>query len=294
MIDTLRVDIEAHDWKGVPASGWRSVEAKGAKLLLDGSREEFTSLLYQHEESGLRIGGSVQNPRWVEVSLPKLIHGSNGILLKESECERSTSLLRDLVEQCVVAPNYCVGASRIDLVGQFDGKLQEWNSALRRVPHEKVRRPGLEFFNSGLVWPGKYMHARLYDKGLEQTGKPSNVVRLEFQTRSGVIPKNVVGPGARINYSAAYRAYSRFCRGFVPRRVPKITKIAELLAWCELCSFEYNGLTPTESYLAGLKPRQQRNIRQALSKIRLAYFNIDWDELVPASGSPRFVDYEAA
>jgi hypothetical protein len=145
-----------------------------------------------------------------------------------------------------------------------------------------------------MVWPGKHLHARLYDKGLEQTGKPSNVVRLEFQTRSGMIPKGILKPGLRVDYAAAYRAYRTFCRGFAPRKVAKVSRVVELLAWCDLHRFQHDGMTPTELFLTGISPRQQRRIRQALSEIRLRYFNIDWEQLVPAKGSPRFVDYQDA
>lgn len=292
MIDTLRVRLEAKDWKEAP-SGWKASHNSGTNLLLDGTEEQFSSTLYQHEETGLRIGGSAQCPRWAEISLPKLIHGSNGILLKESECDRSARLLRGLIEQSVNAPEYLEPA-RIDLVGQFAGDLREWNSALRRVPHNKVRRAGLEFFDSGLVWPGKYLHARLYDKGLEQSGKPSNVVRLEFQTRSGVIPQGVVSAGLKINYGTGYKSYRRFCTGFAPRTVPKVTKVVELLAWCESCDFKFEGLTPAEVYFASFSIRQQRRLRRALAEVRLRYFKIDWEKLVPSSGAAPFVDFEEA
>jgi hypothetical protein len=291
MIDTIRVRLEGRDWKEVP-SGWKGSFSKKhiCDMVSSEGNQDSTNAMFEHEESGLRVGGTLELPKWAEVSLPRLVYGTNGKLLREEDSKASMGALRDLVSTVVRDP-VLLDASRLDLVGQFSGDLRQWNSALRRVPHKQVRRPGLEFFDSGLVWPGKYLHVRLYDKGLEQTRKPSSVVRLEFQTRSSLIPSSVCSAGL-LDYAAAYQAYRKLCMGFAPRMVPKIQGLVDLLSWCEKCRFSNDGMTPTELYLAGLSLRHQRRIRAAVADAKLRYFRINWDELVPPSGNPPFVDFE--
>lgn len=295
MIDTIRLKLLSVDgWKD-PGSGWSF--QRGEKLMQDaesGGPVETSYRMFQHEESGFRIGGSDSAPRWAEVSLPRLVYGSNGILLKQEDCASASAAVRDLVHMCVQKPEF-QGVSRLDLVGQFQGDLRQWNEGLRRVPHRRVRRSGLEFFDSGLVWPGKKLHVRLYDKGLEQTGKRSSCVRLEFQARDKLIPA-CCGPenGLSIDYEGAYAAYRRFCLGFNPKVVPVIGKLVDLLSWCNLCGFEHDGMTPTEMYLRALSDRQQRRLRAQLSAVELRYFEIDWNRLVPESGDAPFIDFAEA
>lgn len=295
MIDTIRLNmLSVEGWKD-PGPGWSF--QRGEKLLQDAESSgpvETSYRVYKHEETGLRVGGSDVSPRWAEVSLPHLVYGSNGILLKERDCAAASAAVRDLVHECVRDPGW-EGVSRLDLVGQFQGDLRQWNEALRRIPHRRVRRSGLEFFDSGMVWPGKNLHVRLYDKGLEQTGKRSSCVRLEFQARGKLIPACCSSEdGLSIDYEGAYGAYRRFCLGFNPKVVPIIGKLVDLFAWCNQCGFQHEGMTPTEMYLRGLSARHERRIRAQLLSSKLRYFRIDWDRLVPEMGDAPFIDFVEA
>lgn len=296
MIDTVRIGLLGlGGWQQAPSSSWTF--SSGRKLVqegIEGASVETSYRMFQHEASGLRVGGGEESPRWVEVSLPRLVYGSNGILLKESDCAVAAERVQELVSQCVSRPQF-LELSRVDLVGQFSGDLRQWNEAFRRVPHQRIRRTGLEFFDSGLVWPGKHLHVRLYDKGLEQLGRRSNCVRLEFQTRGKLVPHSVLNADRlKIDYHKAYESFRKLCLGFSPKVVPIIGKIADLLAWCNACGFQNDGMTPTELYLRSLSHRQQRRLRAQLSLVELRHFRIDWDSLVPESAPPSFVDFEEA
>jgi hypothetical protein len=288
MIDTLRIRLEGRDWKIGASASWKA-SFSTRREIRENEQVESGGVLCEHEETGLRVGGPLL-PSWAECSLPKLLFGHNGKLLREEHCEAAMTRLRGLVGEVVKGAEFGE-ASRLDLTGQFAGELRDWNAGLRRVTHKQVRRTGLEFFDSGLVWPGKYLHARLYDKGLEQSGTPGHVVRLEFQTRAGLIPGGVVTAG-KIDYGAAYQAYRRFCKGFSPRSVPRIKKLVDLLVWCEQSGFSRDGMTPTELLLASMSVRHQRRVRASIAETQLQHFNIDWDRLVPPVGNPAFVDYE--
>jgi hypothetical protein len=285
--DTVRFSLDGSghwtDSHDLP-EGWSNTDA----LFIEGN-EVRRSRIRQHDATGLRIGGPPEGALWVEASLPRLVHPVNGILLKPDELPSAVASLKALVKQA--AETSTLGdLTRCDLALNFLIEPSLAIRSLRGISHPRIRRAGKEFFDSGLDWPGHKVHARLYDKGLEQNGVRGGPMRLEFQLR-GKSALPAVWNGTSLDASIAHQSYRRLALGFQPRPLAAPTSVIEFLAWLHESGVEIDGVRPLEVFIAMKAcPRYRRRLRAKVLRAKAGQFVLDLDSLLPVEGFPDFHD----
>lgn len=232
-----------------------------------------------HPDSGLRVYGTEGMATTLEVSLPRLLFGSNGILLRFSDINTAYWAALDLASQVVEEINP-EKLYRIDLVHHFQGWISDYIAALKGLKHRKVRRRCCEFFESSLEWPGKDIFIRLYDKKLELEKQAGPIQRLEFQLRNAAI-ENVWSWESGFDSEMLYKQYRRLCSGFVTRTVPKISSTTDLLCFLRQNSVLVGGIDPVERYLAGKSKRTRYRVESDMSGIRLSFFEATFLDYLP-------------
>jgi hypothetical protein len=244
--------------------------------------------MLQEPASGLRIGGDHAAPAWLEVSLPRVVHPSNGYLLRPEQTPAAVAAVRDML--ATVAPGATLGdPTRLDLVAHLPIYPPDAIDSFRDLPHPKVRRRSREFFGSGLEWPGDGVHVRLYDKSLEQNGVRGDVTRLEFQLRRRkYLPS--CWDGVNFDSLGLHHCYRRLALAFEPRRLVRPRGVSELLAWLTLEGVVVNGQRPLDAYLAGRSERQRRRILRAIQAAQVRYVALELDAMLPLGTWPEWID----
>ena len=289
-LDTVRFDLFPAPWGNEVPRGWRDLqggrrETRGAEITATAYR------ILQHEESGLRVGGTPSEPEWLEVSLPRLLHETNGILLKPEEVPAAVERMRGLLAD-VVPATALSDLTRADLVNHFRFRPEDVIQAMRGLPHPKVRTKGREFFGTGLEWPGSKVHIRFYDKRAEQDGVPGDIMRLEFQLR-GRKHLPAIWDGASFDCATLHGYYRRLVLQFEPRKLARPSDLAGFLAWLDRSGILVEEQRPLEVYLS---LKSNAKYRQRLSaKVRAALVPelvLDFNRLLPAGGWPVWIDFE--
>lgn len=275
MIDTVRFKLFASPFKSTPF-GW---EVKEGTWISDIDGEVISWKQCQHKETGLRLYGTEGMAQSLEVSLPKVMHGCNGILLRLKEINTAYRAALDLATEAVMRPDP-ESITRYDLVLHFHGPACDYLASLRGLKHKKVRNRCCEFFGSGLEWPGRYVHIRLYDKKLELEGSPGMVQRLEFQLR-GSSMRDVWSSRSGFDPESCYKQYRDLCDGFASRSVPRFGSVNDLLAFLLKNEVVVNGVDPVERYLACRSNRQRYRINKDLNSVRLDYFSANFTDNLP-------------
>lgn len=286
MIDTVRVKLAPCSWRPYAEidNGWDIRESdtqtrKWQRTTAESVENAESGLLLNHRESGLRVGGTAENPKWMEVSLPKLYKGKNGILL-ENDKDISGAFIA-AYEKCleVIMPGarvsffteLFVAISRLDLCWQFEGDIDAWVQAFRLQGHPNVRRPTVTHAGSGLVFPGVGLHIRIYDKRKEQVRRKGDVVRVECQLRNPKLKEyglagfdeSFLGGFARL-----WSIFKDIVYKFNPGDLHQVSNLAELLALLEADNVRVGEQSPFEIWAAGKHrssvSRMRRMMRDAL------------------------------
>jgi hypothetical protein len=224
----------------------------------------------------------------VETSLPRLLHPSNGILLKPSEMPASVSRLRNLL--ALAAPDAALGQmTRADLVLHFRMDPDDAIQAFRGIPHPKVRRAAREFFGTGLEWPGDHVHIRFYDKLREMEQRRGDIMRLEFQLR-GRKQLPAIWDGSAFDMVTAHLFYRRLALGFEPRSLSRPSDLVGFLAWLERNAGTVKGQRPLDVYLAMKKPEYGRQLRASVRRASVPELVLDFRELLEPDSLPDFID----
>jgi hypothetical protein len=185
--------------------------------------------------------------------------------------------------------------TRVDLVWQFRGDPAAFIMAHRNCRHRSIRKEAGSFNNNSLFWQGAEMRVSMYDKVLEQTRKPGDVVRVEVQLR-GTRLKNALGDGEKVpglDLALCYSAYREILLGFAPATLPKIGSVAELLALAERHNWTADGVRAFDLWAHQKSARQVARVRQQMAALRPEIHQIDWAALLPSESLPPIVDTEA-
>lgn len=276
MLDTVKIALAPASFKvGIP-NAW---ELKKGNRWDDSGQVSWK--LCQHKESGLRVFESIGHncSLTVEVSLPRLLYGSNGYLLRADDVNKAYFKALDIVSN-VVGRVQVDKLNRVDLVHHFRGEAWEYTQALHGLGHKMVRRKQVAYFDSGLEWPGKNMHLRLYDKSAEMYKQPGMVQRLEAQLRGDKIDRVSLSDQG-FDAANLYDYYRDICAGFRSRRLPRVGSVEALLVWMKQEQVLISGVDPVERYLAYKSTRTQRRIRQSLNSASLDYFDANFLQHLP-------------
>lgn len=258
---------------------------------------EIETDVYEHLESGLRVSGSDGEVTKMEVSLPRLLHGTNAKLIKsERELDDALSQALALVRQFAVPTTmekFWFG--RADLVWQFRGNPSDFIKAHWHLRHKRVRRETGHYDGQSLYWPGCGFRVRMYDKGLEQTGKPSDVVRVEVQLRGKRLRQlfGVQEAGlTALDFAQCYSVYRRILLEFDPKPLTEIHGLTELLAIGEKAGWSYQGISAFDLWARRKNPRHAKAVKRKVAKVVLHDSTIKWHDLLPEDGPPPAVELE--
>ncbi len=291
MIDTVRF-FRPHQLYNQPLPpGWSTSSFSHSSHTRPDPRH---GVRYHHEASGLTASGDGGEIKTLTVSLPHLLHGSNGYLIKsQAEIHAATQRMDVLLSEVGRALNPGYRFSRVDLVWQFALDPERVIQAHRYTRHTRIRRNAGRWENESLFWEGSLISVKIYDKCREQFKRPGNVTRIEFQLHGKVL-NQLLGDGfgkvTQLDFNQAYQAYRELTLGFCPADVPQGGSIAELLAIGEAAGWSHNGQSQFDIYTTGMNAEYKRTLQRQVAALRPKYFKLDWAALMPVDGPPAPVD----
>lgn len=294
MIDTVRLKVLG-PWKsgGVP-SGWLVTE--GAKVDSGSGRiSNFRAIC--EARTGFRITGNALEATAVEVSLPRLLHGSNGALLKSEEEVREAfgkmgARMRSVID---LGADYQPALTRLDAAWncEIDGGVRTVIRSVENARHANVRRATVVYKGESIHWPGTNCRIRIYDKGKEVLGRESNVVRFEAQFRDKwVRPFNEHPEGMG---HAAYAALRVAVCKLQAVEEPRFGSLAALFAYMEQDGIrDSQGRDVLAIYKAGLSRSARYRIEAQIRAARVAFAKVVFADLFPVEHLPPVVEIKEA
>ncbi len=264
----------------------------------DGTPLQKYKRMLSHEETGLRVGGDLEFASWLEVSLPRVLLGCNGLMIAtEDQLVEAIAKTLQLVETvCEPMLNgHDPRCTRLDLVGQFLVEPQDMLTAHREGTHPRIRGRKSYYEGESLHFVGKERHLRIYDKVKEMNGKPGHVTRVEWQLRGDAMRhdmnRDFIGL-KNLTIEDCYAAYRRLCLELVPTSLPVDSTLYDILAAAGREGTKLRNLALFDFWARGKHPKTVRRVRREVAKRRESTFSIDWYKLLPAEfGEFHCVDY---
>jgi hypothetical protein len=246
--------------------------------------------------SGYRGYGERDQINYHRASLPRLIHGDNGHLIKnQAELDAALDLLCSKAGQLGTSCTTDSRFTRVDLVWQFKGDPAQFIQAHRVGRHPRIYSDPIRYEARSLALKGSELRISIYDKRLEQCGLNGDVVRVEVQLK-GRLLREQLGDGdavTHLDFNACYQAYRRILLGFIPAPIPIVSNIASFLARAEQEGWQSGGVPAFDLYTANMSDRNIRRLKQDMARVRAAVHKIDWAQLLPADGPPPVVELPA-
>jgi hypothetical protein len=254
-----------------------------------------TSISYDDPDTGYHAYGEDGSIRYHRASLPRLLHGQNGNLIKDQvELDRALELLHAKSDEIGNLARSGYHFTRVDLVWQFRGDPARFILAHRHARHPRLRGDPVLYEARSLALEGSEMRIDIYDKTREQFKRNGDIVRVEVQLR-GERLKEELGAGNRVtklDFGDCYTAYRRIMLGFCPAAIPDVGTIGHFLAIGEREDWQAEGIPAFEIYTADLSDRQRRRLQKQMAAARPTVHQIDWAQLLPADGPPKPVDLD--
>lgn len=298
MLDTVKFHLSGLFKESIPA-GWSDTINRSLK---DGRPDNYRFLV--HEESGVRVSGSPEVVTFCEASLPRALHGNNGILLRDQgQIHSSVGRVLDIASQVVRDPSE--GAmTRLDCVWQYRGNPSAWVVGLGSARHPDIRKEPRVFFGQSVEWVGSMQVLRIYDKLLEQTGKPGgDVVRVEAQFRGKVVKEwGRLAFGSRVvsevDWGGCWRAYRETVGALPAFKVwePDKMTLMDFVAFVGAQRFQwmgedFGGKRMVDFLLSKKSRAQQYRIRRHIaSAMRDGLVSMSAADILPPDGPPEVVD----
>ncbi|MCG3777124.1 MAG: hypothetical protein JW395_4000 [Nitrospira sp.] len=307
MLDTIRLkpnrlfhqDITDH----LP-DGWKSADTLyNRSVTRNSGTAGCNRILLTHKLTGMRVGGSRSTATWLEVSLPRLLHGHNGRLIaNQKELDDALAKLNNLVGQvCLPAINKAEDKfTRVDLVLQFRDNPAAFKAAHRNCRHSWIRREAGEYDGESIYWKGADMTVRIYDKQLEQRGQPGNIVRVEVELRREALKKAFFGMRdspefewrelTSLSFGRCYEVYREIMCGFRPARLRRMSSMAEFLAMADQAGWKWEGVPAFDLWRIDKCAHHVRRVRKEMARLRPHIHHIDWEVLLPEDEFPPLVE----
>lgn len=299
MVDTIRMKVLLPVTTRTAPKGWMRRGSTTLKAdALDGMLDRHDGLRFEHEHTGLMMGGRAPFLSWLQVSLARLLFGHNGRLISsESELRAAFDRLVELLSE--ICDPILEGATftRADLVWQFSGLFAHFANAYRTAKFKGVRKEGGGYERESMFWKGSAMHLRIYDKVRQITKKqPGNVLRVEIQLHNPKF-KKLLGDGeavTELSFQRCFNVYRKLMQGFAPTKIPSASTIAELFVMADLDGYKPQGKSQSqfEYWAAKHSPRQVSRMRQQMAAVRLETFEHDFFKLFPKEGLPPIVEVD--
>jgi hypothetical protein len=267
------------------------------------------TLIGTHNASGIYVRGLPWEIRSWTASLPRVLHGFNGIQIK-SDTEQAAavqgvySLLSEISEPTGLAETF----RRVDIalnLAHPDPQLLV--QALRNARHPRIRRETQCYANGNLRYPGTELVFTAYWKrppvktGAKQKAwNTPRVLRLEIQLKKADKIAEVLSleeppifqlPPTR----AIYTAFRDFMMGFPPSlHGTGRCEMASLMALCEANKVTLpGGESVSEWHRRSVKPSAHSSMRRKVASLTQTFLGVDWSQLLPENAFPQTVDVRA-
>ena len=306
MLDTVRGKL-TRQWKEniheqIP-SGWKI--KKGTMEGKDGTTLEIMTCV--HEESGMYVKGDYELSHICQVSLPRLYFGDNTELIKNQD-DLDIALDKMRLTLSEVIDGYAwLQWTRLDLVWNHKGRIDEFITALSCSRHPKVRSAVRIYKGESITWAGKKVIIQVYDK-LKEKGSIATlpkdgdtIVRSEVRNyvgRSNTKDEKqdlvarlctpVMG-GMKPVFEKCYQYYREMMIQLSPKSVPEMKSKSNIdfLAYLYANNLSDNqGMDLTDLYLSGKSRASQYRIRRELKAHILRYKFINYRQLLPKETTP--------
>jgi hypothetical protein len=283
VIDTVRFRQPRHMRESASRRNWNIVSVAREIISPDGwEDEQLQGVRGFHKKYGIRFFGSRDQIISVEASLPRILYGHNGKLLRsQADINAALRNLDRLLDAISHRPEGSRCFTRVDLVWHVPGSCKEFILAHQNVRHPRVRKATCIYQNESITWRGAAFNLLLYDKLQKEQGQPGDFVRVEAQLRKHMLDEFFEQSGHALDFGQCYRHLRRLVLQLEPAAMTRVSSIAELLAACIRNNCSENGVSLAESYLQARTMRRQRDLRREIASIRVESRSIDWSALLP-------------
>ena len=306
MLDTVRGKITSPWVENIhesPPDGWKV--KKGTMEGKDGQILEILSCV--HEASGMYVKGDYAVSHIAQVSLPRLYHGDNTELLRdEDELNVALDKMKLTLLQ-VVQFSRLPEWTRLDLVWNHKGRIDDFITALSCSKHPKVRSAVRVYKGESITWGGKKITIQVYDK-LKEKGsifpKPtdgSTIVRSEVRnyvsrSAAGDDRKDLIMMlctpelgGMRPVFDKCYKYYREIMVQLSPKEIPEIATRSpiDFIAYLHANNLKDNqGMDLVDLYLSGKSRASRYRIQRELKSRILRHNFISYRQLLPEEAPP--------
>ncbi len=286
MVDTVRAEYFGR-WREIRPEGWTVIESRRTISGMDGTPIQKAGRMMTQEETGFRIGGTSEYASWFEVSLPRVLFGNNGIMIRTQEqlddsIKKTREMAASVCEPALIGEN--PSCTRLDLVGQFLIEPRDMMVAHRETNHPRIRGRKSYYEGESLHFVGKERHCRIYDKMREMQGKPGHVTRVEWQLRGEAMRHDMKRDCValkNLGIEECYDAYRRLCVEFQPKSLPAVSAVYDILAMGVREGVMIGGIPLFDCWARGKHPKTARRVRNEIAKRRVETFAVDWAKLLP-------------
>jgi hypothetical protein len=257
MIDCIRLVISKWDanvsgpgWldrESIDLNRWAVVVTTKLSAVRGGSAPIETQwYCFTEKSTGMRITGPVEwGPTDIEVSLPRLLWGENGRLIRtQAELNEATDQIDEKLSWISPKTTFVIlKLSHVELTWHFAGSPVAWVPFYALMKHPRIESlphawraeyipadfcinpapasilrhlaQAVSFTPTSVTWSGERVKIKLYDKvaqmGLSQKLAP--VMRLEF-TLFDTLAKGLLTHDGHLDFERCYQRYREFASGF--------------------------------------------------------------------------------
>lgn len=283
MIDTVQYRQPRYLRESASRRNWNIETVMREVIDSDGLEDEqLRRVRGVHKHKGIRFFGNRDQIVSVQASLPRLLFGHNGKLLRsQAEMTAAFRKLNRTLDKISHPPEGSRVFKRIDLVWHVPGRCADFIAAHQKVRHPRVRKATCVYDGESITWRGSAFSLMIYDKAKKQLGQPGEFVRVEVQLRNHMLDEFLGELETELDFTQCYRYFRRLVLQLEPAASFRASSLASLLSACMGGSFGANVINPAETYLQNLCSRRQRDLRREVMAIQAATHSINWSHLLP-------------
>ncbi len=284
MIDTVKLTPACARFRPDAPLVWQATVYPGAETVAPTGRVYGggAKRRLQDRRSGLRVYGDREGVWSVECSLPRLGGGSNGrLIVDQAELDVRVGQLFERLREVADVEDEGFRVSRLDLVQHLPVDPADLVAAYRDFTFPGIQKAPAVRAGQSISWTGTDLSVVAYDKAAERRVDGPGVTRLEFRLTGGVLRREFGGDVTRLDFAECYGVYRRLAGRLEPKRLPRLSKVAELLAYAE-----QQGVEVVPFWIRGKSAPTVRKVRREVAAARLDYAEINVLGHLPADRPP--------
>ena len=282
------------------------------KIIVDPDGKERNSYQAKHE-SGCWISGDEQQAFIIQASLPRVLFGDNTNLIKtEDDLNQSLDALRLLMLQVLEYDNI-PRWTRLDLVWNFLGDIDEYIATFQNTKHPSVRSAVRVYKGQSITWGGKYTTIQIYDKcaekgfGQHSVNRKTTIVRAELRKTIRTSKQDLgtnkdltmqlckpTSGGYLPDFKKLYNYYRQQMVLLSPKQIPEFSTRSPLdfVAYIQANMLTDHNDTPLlDLYLTGKSKASKYRIMRDLKSRVLRHKFISFHSMLPEEQPPKPVGY---